>query len=305
MPTVSLANVLKHFKTTSLRNLFLQIGATDRSIFGQAQIAAIDTMYRINNKFRGPFGFPLGDVEFNGESAGRLYSGGQIRFLDNSPQGGDVMTVVRVRYVGFTCLEESSWDQGSSSDEPYFIIGVAGASGSNTVRCGPYDGVNSGDQRYEARLIASENDKITPPIVLGIVAMEHDEGSPDEAEEKVRNIVKGLEREFDQAGDSFTGIGSGNHVMPDWARTLLIGWLPEGVAAVLGLADDDVGSNQVVLFDNKADLKEWKAPPIIGKHGENEYNIKVNIDGGSSGKYDIFFKVDLFKDPSPQIVPYQ
>jgi hypothetical protein len=216
-----------------------------------------------------------------------------------------VITVVRVRYVGFTCLQESSWDQGSASDEPYFMIGVAGANGSNTVRRGPYDGINSGDERYEATIIASEDNKITPPIVLGIVAMEHDEGSPEEAEEKVRNIVKSIEAKFDQVASDFSGIGDGSHVIPSWARDILIGWLPEGVAAVLGLADDDVGSNQVVLFDNKADLKAWHAPPIVGRHGDNEYNVKVNIDGGGSGKYDLFFKVDLFQVHSPQILQYQ
>jgi hypothetical protein len=76
---------------------------------------------------------------------------------------------------------------------------------------------------------------------------------------------------------------------------ILIGWVPEGIAAVFGLADDKVGSTPVVLFDNKADLKEWRAPAVTGKHGPNDYNLTVSIDGGEEGKYTLFFMMDLFE----------
>jgi hypothetical protein len=78
MSTVKILNVLKHFGTNSIRELFRQTGSSEHSVFRQAQIAAIEAMYRINKGFRGPFGFPLDDVEFNGNTAVRFYSGGQI-----------------------------------------------------------------------------------------------------------------------------------------------------------------------------------------------------------------------------------
>jgi hypothetical protein len=194
--------------------------------------------------------------------------------------------------------------QLSGSDEPYFIIGVASADGSKTKRYGPYEDINSGTVRFEADYIVSVDDKITPPIVLGIVAMEHDEGSPQEAEDKVRKVVEEIEKKFDQAVGSFTGTNTGNHVLPEWSRDILIGWVPEGIAAVFGLADDLIGKTPLVLFDNKADLKEWRAPAIKGMHGGNEYNVDISVDGGDEGKYTLFFKVDLFRDITPEIIPY-
>lgn len=297
MPTVHLKRILNDLGTTSVRELFRRSNSPERSVFKQGQIAAINEFYRKNQGIRGPFGFPLAEVEFVGNTATASYSGGKIKFLSDSPEGTD-MTVVRVRFVGFHCNSESSSDQASGSDEPYFIIGVAGANHTNTLRFGPYENIDSGSVRFEAAYVASEDHKITPPIVLGVVAMEHDAGSPEEAEAKVRKIVEDIETKIDQAVGAFSGTSTDNHVLPQWTRDILIGWVPEGIAALFGLGDDEVGKTPVVLFDDKAGLKEWVVPQVIGTHGANEYNRVVNVDGGDEGNYDLFFMIDLFKNTS-------
>jgi hypothetical protein len=256
--------------------------------------AKIDAFYQQHGGFRGPFGFPMGGVSFPGGVPTRHFAGGTIKILGNTPKGVE-MRYVRVRFLGFHCDAESDNDQLSGSDEPYFLIGVAGSNGSSTVRFGPYSGVDSGTVRFEAAEVASAAHAITPPIVLGVVAMEHDEGTPEEAEAKVRAVVQEIERKFDEAVGAFTGAATGSHVMPEWTRDILIGWLPEGIAAVFGLGDDEVGKTPMVLFDNKVDLDQWKAPPVLGKHGPNEYNVVLTVDGGDEGKYTCYFKVDLFK----------
>ncbi|MEO7863687.1 MAG: hypothetical protein ABIU05_25295, partial [Nitrospirales bacterium] len=144
-----------------------------------------------------------------------------------------------------------------------------------------------------------------PPIVLGVLAMEHDYGTPDEAAAQVRKVVEALEKKFDQAASTFTGAATGgSHVMPEWSRDILVGWVPEGIAALFGMGDDLVGKTPKVLFDDKADLQALRARPIIGMHGPNEYNEVLRVDGGDQGIYDLFFKVDLFIDTKPKIVPY-
>lgn len=256
--------------------------------------AAIDAFYRDNGGVRGELGFPLADMVFTGGTASRRYSGGTIRFLDNTPSKVE-KTWVRVRYLGFHCLAESDWDQASPADEPYFIVGVAGANTSNTRRFGPYENVDEGDVRLEAELVASESQMITPPIVLGVVGVENDYGTPAEAEAKVRAVVEAIERKFDQAAGSFAGASAGSHVMPEWAREILIGWIPEGIAAVFGLGDDAIGKAPIVLFDHTAELLTWTEPPILGKHGQHEYNLVVPVGGEGEGTYNLFFKVDLVK----------
>lgn len=298
MTEVHLSKIMNDLGVTSVRELFNRTGSSERSVFKQAQIAAIDSLYLKNRSFRGPLGFPLNEVQFNDNerTAERRYAGGTLKFQSDRPQCKEEI-VVRVRFVGFHCKSESEWDQSSNSDEPYFIIGVAGSNGSNTIRFGPYEDVDGGKNRFEASYVVDTVHKIKPPIVLGVTAWEYDYGTPEEAEGKVRKVFEEIEKKFEEA---LKALGLANesgdsHVMPEWARDIYIGWLPEGIAAVLGLGDDKVGYAPVVFFDNKADLLEWRAPKVIGKHGQNEYNVVINVDGGDEGNYDLYFLVDLFQ----------
>jgi hypothetical protein len=255
--------------------------------------AAIDAFYRGHRAHRGPFGFPLTGVELTAGVPSRRYAGGYIRYIQNTPRGTD-LTWVRIRFLGFECIYESDFKL-SASDEPYFIIGVAGTNNSNTVRFGPYEDIDKGERRYEATDIATVTHKIVPPVVLGVFGIEHDEGTPEEAEAQVRSAIEGLEDNFQQAGGSFSAADVGSHVMPEWARDILIGWVPEAWAALFGLGDDEIGREPIVLFDQKGDLLTWTAPPPIGRHGSNEYNTVAEIGGQSQGTHKLYFKVDLFR----------
>jgi hypothetical protein len=296
MPTVSLRPILQDIGTQSVRAMVQSTGVADASVFHQAQICAIRSLYRRVGEHRSDLGFPLTDVRFVNNSGVQNFAGGKIEFLDVSPQGV-VETVVRVRFLGFHCDQESSHDQLSGSDEPYFLIGVAGSNRSNTIRFGPYEGIDTGTVRFEAAMLADPTGSnpilITPPIVIGVVAVEHDEGTPEEAEEKVRNIFKEIEEKFDQAAGTFTGTTAGSHVLPQWARDIIIGWIPEGIAAVFGLGDDHIASVPLVLFDFNPGLDKWTTPPQIGMHGDNPYNRTLNIDGGDQGRYTLFFNVEI------------
>lgn len=293
MPTVHLAEVLNGLGTNSVRELILRTGSPEPSLFKQAQIAAIDQFYQKHGGFQGPFGFPLG-VEFQGPSGLGHFSGGKIGFLSDSPEGIEIMAT-RVRFVGFHCVQEAKWDGATDSDEPYFIIGVAGANGAKTVKFGPYEDVDGGERRSEATDVAGILDGITPPVVIGIIAMENDHGTPEEAEQKVRSAMESIINKLSQASGLLNSGVADSHVVPEWARDILVGWLAEGAVAVLGMGDEFIDHKHLLLFDHKADLKEWKVPPVEGTHEGNEYNVKIHVDGGDEGKYDLFFKVDLFK----------
>ena len=96
--------------------------------------------------------------------ATRLFAGGTVTLQDDTISEKDVQ-YVRVRFLGFECLEES--DELSSSDEPYFFIGVVGSNGSTLTRFGPYENVDAGESRLEAVEVASHPNHLTPPIILG------------------------------------------------------------------------------------------------------------------------------------------
>ena len=240
-------------------------------------------------------GFPLHDVEFNGSNARHDYAGGPIIHTLNGPKGPGKTWSVDVRFVGFECVSESDADQLSDTDEPFFLIGVVGTQGSTAAKFGPYENVASGTRRYEASMIAGGSDGpfLSPPIVLGVTVMEHDYGNTDEAVELVRDVLKQVEGKVDQAAGAFMGASTGNHVMPEWLRDIVIGWVPEVGAAVLGLADDEVGKVPKVLFDYKPAGGEWEQPSEKGQFGENMYTDVLQIDGGSEGIYKVYFHVRI------------
>jgi hypothetical protein len=264
--------------------------------FRETAAQGIRALYMDSGAHRGLLGFPVSDIQFDPHKAEQRFAGGRIQVLGSSPTPKGVATTsVRVRFVGFHCIQESEHDQLSDTDEPYFMIGVVASNRSNTVRFGPYENVETGTDRFEAAMLADpySSASFVPPIVIGVVALEHDEGTPEEAEEKVREIVKEIERKFEQAAATFGVETGGNHVMPEWARDILIGWAPEGITAVFGLGDDHIGSVPLVMFDFDPSLDHWTTPPRIGRHGQNPYNTAILVDGGSQGKYELRFQVEI------------
>jgi hypothetical protein len=134
-PPISVRSLVAQFGTNSLQNA----------------IAAhkIRELYLNSGAHQGLLGFPLSNVQFDTHKAEQRFAGGKIEFLHTTPKGV-AETSVRARFVGFHCDRESDHDQLSDTDEPYFIIGVAGSNRSNTIRFGPYQNVETGTDRFEA-----------------------------------------------------------------------------------------------------------------------------------------------------------
>lgn len=291
MPEVRLRSILSELGTNSAAEMFRRTGSPITSMKKQAMIAAIGLHYERTGALSGPLGLPVSEVKFSEQGAQRNFAGGRIKFLTNTPQGSSDIAV-EVRFVGWHCNAESS--EASASDEPYFLIGVSSSNGSRTVRFGPYEDVDAGDNQSEATLIArAEQDRLTPPIVLGVSGMEHDEGTPEEAEAKVREIFESIESKIEEAGREFGLFTGSNHVMPEWMRDIVIGWAPEWVAALFGLGDDHIKNVSKVLFDYDPNLEKWTTPPELGHHEGNPYNLKlrVNQENADEGDYDLFFNV--------------
>jgi hypothetical protein len=299
MPIVRLRQILKDSGTKQVRSMMKKTGSNSTSVFRQAQIAGINAFYTKSGGFRGPFSFPLEEVQFKGNQGAQRLAGGTITWPVDGPQGQD-RHVVQVRYLGFHCDQESSWDQSTGSDEPYFMISVLGSNKSITKRFGPYEDIDSGTVRTETSDVATvgidpSGDNVTAPMYLAVAAMEHDWGSPQEAEGKVRSAIEDAESVLDSLAAFMGANTKDNHVMPDWVRNIYIGWFPEWGTALFGLADDDVGKNAQALFDYKQDLLAWPQPPVKGKWGDNDYTHTLSIDGGSQGKYTLYFYIQLFQ----------
>lgn len=141
----------------------------------KAMIRELDRQHDRMGGVRGPLGFPLATAEFIEalNLARRMFAGGDLNH-SNGQFAVQNLTYLRIRYLGFKCLEESN--KPSESEEPYFIIGAVSANGSNMIRRGPYDDVDTGEFRNDSCEVVGQFHHLVPPVMVGVLAMEHDHG---------------------------------------------------------------------------------------------------------------------------------
>lgn len=297
---IRLRSTLARAGATSVRDLFEKTGSPETSLYRQGQIAAIDALYRHHHALRGPLGFPLDEVRFEGLQATRHFAGGPIHFLTDA-QGPGETWAVDVRYLGFKCVSSSDWDLSSGADEPYLLIGVVGTQGSRVVTFGPYASIDAGTVRYEASRIVSalgdDGPRISPPIVLGVVVVEHDPGSTEEATTLFRKALEEVEGKLDRTASAFMSASTDDRVMPEMLRDIVVGWVPEVGTALPGMADDEAGKMPAVVFDCKPDGGNWTTPPEVGTFGTDKYTHMLPVDGSDRGSYEVYFHVRVWKPP--------
>ena len=118
--------------------------------------------------------------------------GGRVSVFQNGaiywwPDVGAIeLNEVVVHYTGLVSFGETSWDQGSDSDEPYVILGVVAPQGSSSTRTAVYQDVDSGESRTD--LIEIYRGK-PYGINISTLLMENDEGDPDKYKDAMTAAV--------------------------------------------------------------------------------------------------------------------
>ena len=280
---IDLCNACGLPRTISMRELLQTIESRQ----------GIEQRYRDTGGPSGPLGMPMGGYRnFDGGTI-RPFAGGPIRALHHGGIHGPGPTwCAQVTYLGFRCLEESN--EGSASDEPYFLISAMGTNGQRTRLIGPTDDVDAGEDHVEIVTVASFDDNLVPPLILGVIGKEHDWGSPEEAAANARKIAESVVSKAEEALSTFSIAAADDHVIPEWFRDILVGWIPEGIAAIAGLGDDNMGGNGRILFAYDPSGMDWASPDPLGKFGENPYNVMmpVGVDP-SQGRYELYFNVQV------------
>jgi hypothetical protein len=240
----------------------------------------------------------MGNVRLTADGAAQPFSGGFIVVKDKKADPV-VVFQAEVRFLGFRCNEESNHDQFTSSDEPYFVIGITGFKSNSTRLFGPFEDVDGGESRFTT----SDNDvlvtDVQPPFTLSVIAMENDQGNPAEASAKVKKacedairVTQALAVTFGQAQVAAVT------VMLNTVFTSIGGFVADAASAVLGLGDDFVGSNNIRIGDWNDGAEEWKTPDRIieeSPFSQSPYNVKFDVGDGGEGKYTVYFNVNMFK----------
>jgi hypothetical protein len=241
-------------------------------------------------------------MQFLGANVSRQYRGGEIHLL-----GDKVVAlakqVVTVRFRGFKCVRESDSDQASPHDEPYFVLTVVSGTRSLVRKFGKFTGIDSGDEIGINEILVSG----VPPDPMSILAIayEQDFGDPDETAKKIQEEVVKLSNEVGSlasAAAAADGPGVGPAAAAATVGGIAAGPLgalaAAGIVTVLDLGDDFVGQTAKSFFELQNDVG---TPPLLGQFQNNDFNVKININGDEEGEYDLFFHVltEEIQPPKP------
>lgn len=300
---LSLSLGLTQTGTRSVRGMRQKLSSRSTSVRRLLQTHLIHQHYLASGGPHGAFGYPNSDVQFRVGEAMREYRGGDIHLLGTGFHDLPRLSV-SIRFVGFKCVRESSWDQASPSDEPYFVITIDSGSGSPTVRkFGPFENVDTNTEMGFGDLLI---DNVAPnPMSIRVIAYENDHGDPDKTAKNIQDTVVMLSQ---QAGAAAAGAGAeaadGPGVGPaalaagvgGVAAGPLGALLAAGIVSTLGLGDDFINQTAFMLFEHSNDVG---SPSKLGQVQHMDYNRNANVNGGDQGEYDLYFQILVKEIPPP------
>lgn len=302
---LSLRTAFNQNQVTSVRGLRSALGPERSSVSELLRINLIHQHYVGVGGHTGPLGLPTSPVEFTGAVGTRQYRGGEITILGEGVQAL-AHHEASIRFLGFRCVEESSHDQSTAQDEPYFIITVDTGNGAPIVKkFGEFDGIITGTEMGFGELLL---DKAAPnPMSIRVAAFENDRGDPDATARKIQDEVVKLSQQAASLASAASaadgpgvGVAAGAGTIGGIAGGPIGALLAVGAVELLGLGDDFVGQAVDVLFVNQNDV----GTPAVkeDRFQNNEFNRKIVIDGGAEGKYELFFDVRVKKVLPPEPV---
>jgi len=304
----SAARQLRNFGVNSMRSLAAKLSTPQTEVSKILKVAAIHNRFLAQGGGH-TLGPPISDVIFADGTAEREYfSGAKLTLTDAGVMTQSGFRIVEVLYQGFRCDAESN--ELSFQDEPYFFFVVAG----RLKRVGPIS-VDKENQYTDDHgpIINISDNVVARNLYIDIIIREHDEGDPDEAEQAVKDALTKIANDaaaVATAAENGDGVNAGEIAKYAGiaAANPMAGILAPIISSVLGLADNDVGSETVALFQPTPSGERPVTPPIIGTvHTTLQYNVVAPLIGADSGGdnqgkgvYTVYFFVGVY-DP-PQLV---
>lgn len=226
-----------------------------------------------------------GDIDERGRASS--FQNGWIYWWDDI--GAIDLRDVVVTYVGLHAYSESAKDQSSGSDEPYCILSVvAPKKDPATLRSQTYEGVDD-------RTVRGDNVELyrgpAYGVTIGVVAMESDFGSAEANRVLVEQAVmtnhevgKFMLQFIPLVGPIISKIAGPalDKVMPPLAN---------GIASVLDLGDDIVGTDSVALSTKKL-VTLAKLGSVYRAENKLAYKVASNMMEGGGARYKVLFSVD-------------
>lgn len=179
---------------------------------------------------------------------------------------------VQFWFTGLQCLDESS--ESSDSDEPYVSVGlvVPGTKTTAQWNTGVHE-VDAGDKVPSAAMLYHG-----PPrdLVVSVVVMEHDHGSPGALSKEIGGVLKAA------AGAAMAATGT---AALGTVANAVIDVLSPALSALSGAGDDTVGRHTRVI--TLLDLAKWS---LETDSGDIAHDLSFDLGSDSEGIYRLFFR---------------
>ncbi|WUD70276.1 hypothetical protein OG937_45975 [Streptomyces sp. NBC_00510] len=271
-----------------------ETGAISRAITprtpgeGDTARKAIEGHWLAHGGADGPLGNPTNGAQLlvldNEGGRASAYEGGSIYWWpDIGPQ---TVSKVVVRYRGMNCFHETN--RFSGSDEPYFILGYQGDTGSGTLNPIQYDDVDAGGSfPYPIAEVYSGNPG--KGLLLPAVLMEHDEGDPAHYHTLVATAVGTAAGLTVAAVALIVSVGAGAVAAP--LVTAAVPFLIEALDGAIGSAEDFI-DQAVLAISARQLLTTWQQP--LQYERDVEYDLATPLLSGQGGAYKAYFDIELY-----------
>ncbi|WP_367325633.1 LGFP repeat-containing protein [Streptomyces sp. HUAS ZL42] len=272
-----------HYRTMQLP------GRPEASVYWTPQTGAHEVFGAIRGRWS-QLGWETGWLGYPTSGETDIPEGGRLATFEHGgmywwPDAGALdLGDVAVRYRGMNCFGET--DEGSGSDEPYFIVGGVGPGLQiPTFRTQVYDDVDAGGSFPDA---GAEVYRGRPwGLALSVTGMEHDEGDPDVYKDLV---TKGVAGAASAVGGAIAATGVGAPLAAALAPALaaLVPMLANAINGLLGTGDDNLGTVAVQIsakqlctlagagLQAERDIRYHIATPLISD-GEASYKAYFDI----------------------------
>jgi hypothetical protein len=184
----------------------------------------------------------------------------------------------RVEYAGLHCREESDWDRGTNSDEPYVIFTMTDGARTWSQRTPIYGDIDSGNTRGPGAVplqLFPESGSSSRSRSIGFVVtvMEHDEGDPDYYRAEIKTVVEAA-----RVVASILGLP-----IPEMVRDVVV----DVVNAIVGSGDDEIDTETASLGPRS--MEQFGAADPTAAHGLS-YHFKTD-HRGDGARYEVMFRV--------------
>lgn len=230
-------------------------------------------------------GYPtLGESWYPDGGRHSEFEHGRIYWWDDT--GAIALAGVVIQFTGFHCFGETDWDQGSSSDEPYFVFTASTVTNSTASRSAIYSDVDAGEQRTDLVEVFRGDPW---GVNIGTITMEHDDGDPNKVRDHIMQVAVDAYQVVASALNLVPGVGPIGSDVLGRALSMLVPDFSQWINDILGWGDDVIGAAVNSLSAREMVLLAATVDP--GYFGAIPYKIETPLMSGEGASYKAYFNV--------------